>query len=129
VGELYPGLVAMVLFMSPTVAQTPDLAQRFVTAYLRGQRDYYRAFVQRAGGQEEMTQILMQYTPIREPRLIERMATHRVEPNGEMDPRTLYELQDYFLRFGSQQQRTDLSRVIDGSYAENAVSRLGHMAP
>lgn len=129
VGELYPGLVAMVLFMSPTITQNPDLGRRFVTAYLRGQRDYYRAFVQNAGGKEEMTQIILQYTPIREARLIERMATHRVDPNGEMDPRTLYELQDYFLRFGSQQQRIDLGRVIDSSYSDYAVSRLGRVAP
>ena len=129
VGELYPGLVAMVQFMSPIIAQNPDVGRRFVTAYLRGQRDYYRAFVQGAGGKEEMMQILLQYTPIREPRLIERMATHRVEPNGEMDPRTLYELQDYFLRFGSQQQSVDLSRVIDSSYADYAVSRLGRITP
>ena len=126
-GEIYPGLVGMVLFMSP--ATDPEVGRRFVTAYLRGQRDYYRAIQANEGGRERMIEILLQYTPIREAALLEQMAVHLVEPNGEMDPRTLNELQEYFLRFGSQQQRVDLNRVIDRSYTDYALSRLGRLAP
>jgi hypothetical protein len=57
------------------------------------------------------------------------MTTHVVDPNGAMDPRTLKELQDAFVRYGTQQQQVDLGRVIDGSYAEQAVQCLGQMAP
>jgi NitT/TauT family transport system substrate-binding protein len=128
-GDIYPGLAAMVMFMSPVAAREPDLGQRFVTAYLRGQRDYYRALLQNAGGREQMIETLLQYTPLRDPALVERAATHRVEPNGEMPPGSLDELQGYFLRYGSQQQRVDLAQVIDPSYAEQAVSRLGRVAP
>jgi len=49
-GEIYLGFVATVLLMSPVFArEQPNAAQRFVTAYLRGQRNYYRAFVQDQG--------------------------------------------------------------------------------
>ncbi|HZR99987.1 MAG TPA: ABC transporter substrate-binding protein [Chloroflexota bacterium] len=129
-GQIYPGLVAMVLLMSPVFArEQPEAAQRFVTAYLRGQRDYYRAFVQDQGGKEEIFQYLQQYTPVADPHLLPRMTTHIVDPNGVMDPRTLNELQDAFVRYGTQQQKVDLGRVIDGAYAERAVQRLGRAAP
>ncbi|HEY7061200.1 MAG TPA: hypothetical protein VII06_06960 [Chloroflexota bacterium] len=69
------------------------------------------------------------YTPVTDPHLLPRMTTHVVDPNGAMDPRTLKELQDAFVRYGTQQQQVDLGRVIDGSYAEQAVQCLGQMAP
>jgi NitT/TauT family transport system substrate-binding protein len=129
-GQIYPGLVAMVLLMSPVFAgEQPEAARRFVTAYLRGQRDYYRAFVQNQGDRDQIFQYLQEYTPIADPRLLPRMTTHVVEPNGVMDPHTLNELQDAFVRYGTQQQKVDLGRVIDSSYAEGAVQRLGPMAP
>lgn len=120
----------MVLLMSPVFArEQPEAAQRFVTAYLRGQRDYYRAFVQNQGDKDEIFQYLRQYTPVADPHLLPRMTTHVVAPNGLMDPRTLNELQDAFVRYGTQQQKVDLNRVTDSSYAERAVQRLGQFAP
>ena len=38
-------------------------------------------------------------------------------------------MQDYFVSFGTLQQKVDLSKVIDGSYAEYAVSRIGRQNP
>ena len=52
-----------------------------------------------------------------------------VDPNGAMGPRTLNELRDAFVRYGTQQHKGDLGRVIEGSYAEQAVQRPGQMAP
>jgi NitT/TauT family transport system substrate-binding protein len=44
--EAYPGAVTMVVMLSPVFARDQaDAARRFVTAHLRGQRDYYRAFL------------------------------------------------------------------------------------
>jgi NitT/TauT family transport system substrate-binding protein len=125
-----PGTPIMNLALSPVFAQQqPEAARRFLVAYLRGQRDYYRTFVKHEGGREEFDAILTKHTPIRDPRLFDRMATHDVEPNGVMDPTVMYEMQDYFVRYGTQQQKVDLSKVIDSSYAEYAVTRLGRMNP
>src|SRR5262249_21882493 len=118
------------LVMSPVFAQQqPDAAKRILVAYLRGQRDYYRTFMKNEGGREEFDATLMKYTPIQEPRLFTRMATHDIDPNGAMDPTVMYEMQDYFVKYGTQPQRVDLSKVIDGSYAEYAVTRIGRVNP
>jgi NitT/TauT family transport system substrate-binding protein len=125
-----PGIPIMNLVMSPTFAQQqPEAAKRILVAYLRGQRDYYRTFMKNEGGREEFDATLMKYTPIQEPRLFTRMATYDIDPNGVMDPTVMYEMQDYFVRFGTQPQRVDLSKVIDSSYAEYAVTRIGRMSP
>jgi len=128
-GQLFfPGTPIQVVGMSPVFAeQQPEAARRFLVAYLRGQRDYYRTFVLGEGDREEFYAVLKKYTPIQDSRLYPRMTTHDVDPNGVMDPTVPNELQTYFLKYGTQQQRVDLSQVIDSSYAEYAVSRLGRM--
>src|SRR5579883_1927989 len=128
-GQIYPGLVAMTLIVSPVFARDqPEAARRFVTAYLRGQRDYYRAIMKDEGGKDELYQILSQYTPIHDLSLFARMATHDVDPNGQLDPRTIDEQQDYYVRYGTQQQKLDSSRVLDPSYSQYAVERLGRIS-
>jgi NitT/TauT family transport system substrate-binding protein len=95
-GEIYPGLVAQVQLLSPVFAERqPEAARRYVTAWLRGQRDFHHTFVKNEGGREEFYEILQQYTPIKDTRLYPRMATHLIDVNSEMDPTTLNELQDY----------------------------------
>ena len=108
-------------------ADQAEGARQFVTAYLRGQRDYYRAVIKDEGGKDELWQILSQYTPIHDLSLFPRMATHDVDPNGELNPRTIEEQQDYYTRYGTQQSKLDVSRVLDSSYSEYAVGRLGRI--
>jgi NitT/TauT family transport system substrate-binding protein len=127
-GQIYPGLVAMTMIVSPIFARDqPEGARGFVTAYLRGQRDYYRAIMKDEGGKDELFQILSQYTPIHDLSLFPRMATHDVDPNGVLDPHTVDEQQDYYVRYGTQQQKLDLGRVLDPSYSQYAVERLGRV--
>ena len=38
-------------------------------------------------------------------------------------------MQDYFLKAGTQQQRLDMTRVVDRSYLDYALGRLGRVAP
>ena len=40
---------------------------------------------------------------------------------------TFEEMQEYFLKYGTQQQRLDFSKVIDQSYIDYAIQRLGRM--
>lgn len=130
-GEFFfPGTPIQVVAFSPIFAeQQPEAAKRFLVAYLRGARDYIRTFMKREGGRDEFDQILLKYTPIQDPKLFDRMATHDMDPNGAMDATVMDELQEYFVRYGVQQQKVDLGKVIDPTYAEYAVSRLGRVNP
>ncbi len=129
-GQIYAGVVPFVLALSPVFEQQqPEAVRRFVTAWLRGQREYYRAYIKNEVDKTEYNHILSEYTPIHDDALLIRMASSTVEVNDRMDPRTIDELQDYYVRYGTQQQKIDLSRVLDTSYGDYAVQRLGPMAP
>jgi NitT/TauT family transport system substrate-binding protein len=127
-GDAYPGAVTMVLVVSPGFARNhPDAVRRFVVAHLRGQRDYYRAIVKDEGGRDEVIASLIAHTPVKDPGLYSRMGMHAVDPNGTMDERVLDDYQDYFVRMGTQQRKLDLGRVIDRSYVDYALQRLGRL--
>jgi NitT/TauT family transport system substrate-binding protein len=128
--ELWPTLVTDVLMFSDRFAQDqPEAARRFVTAHLRAQRDYYRAFVQ---GQDpalraEIVRILVERTNVKDPALYDRMALHAVDPNGAVDPAIVAEVQDWFASKGVVQVKIDPERIVDRQYLDYALQRLGRI--
>jgi len=124
-GEMVPNLSILLLMMSPVFARdNPEAGKRFVTAWLRGQRDYWQAPRDEAA-RTEIVGILVKYLPIKDPALMARTISDSVALNGEIDERPLDDMQNYFVRLGTQPQRVDLSRMIDRSYLEYALERLG----
>ena len=103
------------------------IPSRFAVDHLRAQRDYWRAFVREEGGKDEIIQIFTKHTMIKDPALYARMSMHGVEPNGLLDEQVLNDMQDYFVRVGNQREKIDLSRVVDRSYVEYALERLGRV--
>jgi NitT/TauT family transport system substrate-binding protein len=125
-GELEPEMAANVLAISPAFAeQQAEAARRFMAAHLRGQRDYYRAIQRNEGGRDEIIQILIKHTPIKDPSLYSRLLTSPVDPNSELNPRLLDPAHDFYLRQGVVSQSVEVSRLIDRSYADYALERLG----
>jgi hypothetical protein len=96
-------------------------------AWLRGQRDYYRSVIAQQGGAEEVYEVLSKYTTIKDPTMFPRIGFNGADPNGDIPEASLYDYQDAFLRYGTQQQRVDLSRVIDRSYLNQALEDMGRV--
>jgi NitT/TauT family transport system substrate-binding protein len=127
-GVLQPEMAANVLVISPPFAdQQPEAARRFMAAHLRGQRDYYRAIQKNDGGRDDIIQILIKYTPIKDSNLYDKLLTSPVDPNLEMDERLLNAVQDFYLRHGVVPQRLEAKQVVDRSYADYALQRLGRL--
>ena len=72
---------------------------------------------------------MTQHTQLKDPAQYARLGWHGVDPNGELDIAVLDDMQDYFLKVGTQQQRLDMTRVVDRSYLDYALGRLGRVAP
>ena len=127
-GEVFPNAIGVVMVISPQfTAEQPDAARRYVTAYLRAVRDYYRAFVTNEDpvAREQITQALMKHTPVKDSALYPLLGWPGVDPNGGLDERMLDEMQDYLLRRGTVREKLDVSRVVDHSYVAYALERLG----
>jgi NitT/TauT family transport system substrate-binding protein len=126
VGDVVPGFNTDVLLYGPSFIQKqPEVAQRFMIAFLRGQRDYYRAFVENKGGQDSVIQDFARYSRIKDPNTWKLLATFGIDPNGSIDVSTLEQMQDYFLKAGTQKDKIDMAKAVDLSYAQNAAKILG----
>jgi len=131
-GDLAPGIRPISLLASASFAsENPEALRRFLIAFSRANFDYWHAFMKkdRPGDQEAIIQILTRHTALKDPKLFEDIASHRglpdIDPNAAVDTRSLEDMQQFYLKEGTQQQHVDLSKVIDNSYLRDALKRLG----
>lgn len=134
-GDLFPNYDPFLLVSSPKFKQTqPDALNRFVTAHLRGQRDYYAAFVKGQADPSQKASIinsLTAHTSVKDAKVWNELADkgrmHSIEPNGQLHPQGFDQLQDFFMRAGTQKERIDISKVIDRGPMDYALQRLGRL--
>ena len=127
-GQIVPDEYPQVLYASEAfIQENPEAGRRFVTAHLRGQRDYYRAFVQNEADRSEIIQWMIKYTPVKDAAMYDKMRFHGVEPNGYLDPRPIDRYQDFCIEKGILPQRVDVNKLIDTQFIEYAVNRLGRL--
>jgi NitT/TauT family transport system substrate-binding protein len=123
--QIYPNQqVAVLLYGSDLVQHRPDVAERFMKAYLKGVRDYNNAFrknIDRAG----IVEILSRNTNVKKPELYEKMVMPGLDPNGTINISGMTNDMNWFLANGFLKQSVDVSGAIDTSFAEKAVKQLG----
>ena len=125
-GDLFPGAVGSALGMSPNVIQThPEAAQRFIYATLRGHRDYYHAFISKDTDKTQLVQILINNTPVKDPKLYDTIGLATVDLVPTMDTASWDVLQNYFVKIGLQQEKADLNKYVDNAYIKKAADQLG----
>jgi len=126
--EVYPGAITNALIISPVFAQSqPEAARRFVTAQMRGQREFWHAFIRKdtPAAQDEIIDVLTKYTPVKEPQQWRETVMPGVGLNGELSDAMVDDFQSYFVKAGSQREKIPISQVVDHSYVEYALERLG----
>jgi NitT/TauT family transport system substrate-binding protein len=101
-----------------------DIATRWMTAYLKGVRDYNDAFFKNRN-RPEIVDILSQSLVVKDPALYDRMAFAACDPDGQVSIASLQAQMDYAVASGDVAAPLDLAKVVDGSFAEAAVARLG----
>ena len=128
--QAYPGAITELIVMSPTFAQEqPEAAKRFMVAFLRGQRDYYAAFVGNTNpaGRNDIITILTKYTAIKDPATYANLGMSGADPNGEFNDQVLSDMEDFFVAGGTLPAKVDVARMVDHSYAQTAVQQLGRI--
>lgn len=124
--DLVPGMEIGVLIYGPTFAeQHADAARRFMVAYLRAARDYYRAFFGDGQGRAEIVELMTRITPIKDPALLGRIAPTWLDPNGDVNTASLRDTQRWYVERGDQTTEVDLQRAVDPSFVAFALQRLG----
>ena len=124
--DLAPGIETGVLIYGPTFAeQRTDAARRFMVAYLRAARDYYRAFFGDGQGRAQIVELMTRITPIKDQGLLMRIAPTWLDPNGTVNLASLRDTQRWYVERGDQSAEVDLQRAVDPRFATFALERLG----
>lgn len=129
-GELLaPGReIADVLF-SAAFAAREETARRFMVAYLRGVRDYVRAFFDFRSDPRPVAEALARRLPVRVPELYARMGMPYVDPNGEVNVDDLRAQQEWYVAQSQVTRAVDIRQAVDDRFARHAVSVLGRWEP
>jgi NitT/TauT family transport system substrate-binding protein len=123
--EIYPEHNTSVIMYSPQFgAEKPAAARDFMVAYLRGVRDLTDAF-DKGRDKAAVVDLLTRRTNVKEAAIWERLPAPSVNPDGYVITRTLAEDQDLYAEMGSVPVKVDMARVVDNSYVDYAIARLG----
>ncbi len=121
--ELYEGQQGGITMFGPKISK--DMGNRFMVAYVKGLRDYYDAFGKQKKNTARMIEILANNTPVKDKALYEKMRWDYYNPDGYVNtPAVAYDL-DWYAAHDYVKQKPDLSKVIDNSYVDFAISKLG----
>ena len=126
---IYPGQqTAVVLFADAFIKKRRAVAQKFMVAYIRALRDYNDALKDGriAGpGADQIIAILTKYTRIKDPKVYRAMTPFAANPDGHVNKASLQNDYDFFKSRGLISGHITVDQVIDNSFADEAVRRLG----
>jgi NitT/TauT family transport system substrate-binding protein len=125
IDEFAPNAMNGLVAYAPSFIQNqPEAAKRFMVAYLRGLRDYIDAF-DHGIGKDEMVDLLIKHTPVKNRALYATMQPVGFDPNGLINVDYLRVEQDIYAREGLLTDPADVSALVDLQYVEYATARLG----
>ncbi len=126
--EIYPGQQVAVVGFGPLITRRdPALGRRFMVAYLKGVRDYHRAFSS-GTGKAEMIEILAKYASLA-PAVLQDIVPAGLNPDGYVNVDGVQQDQAFFVERGQMPAPIDVGQLIDHSYVEAALRVLGPYAP
>jgi NitT/TauT family transport system substrate-binding protein len=128
----YPNQQITVVVYSSSFGQTkPDVAKRFMVAYVRALRFYRDAL--RNGhltGPTANEMISIMATDLHlDPAVLRQMVAASMDPNGRVNAKSLTEDYNIYKQFGLINGNVDMDKVIDMSFVDAAVATLGTYKP
>lgn len=132
--EFYPRqTVAVVLYGSNFMKKRPEVARRFITAYLKGARFYNGALNDghfAGANAPELIDILAEHTRYKDKTLYPKMVPNGCNPDGKVDRASLEtDLAFYRENKFVESDKIGVADVLDESYIESALKTLGPYKP
>jgi len=125
--EIYPYQQNAALLYGPQfMANQRDVAQRFMVAYVQGLRYYNDAFT-KGLNKADVVAILARNTKV-DPSVVERMTPVGLNPDGYINMDAFAADVDWWTSQGFIKTRVDPAEVVDNSFVDYAIARLGRYA-
>ncbi|MGE0801830.1 MAG: ABC transporter substrate-binding protein [Lautropia sp.] len=126
VDEVYPNQQYTAVFYGPGIIKRPDVAERFMQAYIQGARFYNDALKTKQGKDwEELVTVLAKYTTVKDRALYEKMTFPGINPDGYLNLKGMQDDMKWFVESGRMKESIDIARMVDHSYIEKALAKLG----
>ncbi len=119
-----PMTIAVIMANSDWVKANPELVQKYMTAWLRGAREYCQAYHGASNRQEIIDELVSTKTaPSRE--LLEKYPWPARSPNGKINVASMLDINAWYVTNKMSTQRFPAERVVDPSFIDKAVQTLG----
>ncbi len=123
-----PMTIAVIMANTDWIKANPDLAQRYVTALLRGARDYCNAYHGGADRQEVIDALVTSKTePRRE--LLEKYPWPARSPYGKINTASMLDINAWYVTNKLSAEKFPPERLVNASFVEEADKTLGPFQP
>jgi NitT/TauT family transport system substrate-binding protein len=119
-----PDAQTALLVYGTSMAKRPDVANRFMVAYVKSLRDYNDAFFKNKNKQE-IIDILVKYSVIKEAALYEKMFPTGLNPDGYVRMKGIALDLAWYKENNLLQKDIKLEDAVDNKYVDFAVKQLG----
>ena len=123
-----PMTIAVIMVNTDWAKKNTALLRNYYTAYLRGVRDYCNAY-HGSPVKEEIVAALIRHGSERRPELLHKYPWPARSANGRINIASMLDMQDWFIKNGFARAKFPAERLVDLSYADFAVQKLGPFAP
>jgi len=126
--EIIPNHQIAVLLYSENFGKTPEVAKKFMRAYLKGVRFYNGALKDgRMTGPnaDEVIAILSESTPIKDPAIYKAITPTGMNPDGKVNVQSLADDLAFYKEQGLITGDIRADQVVDHSFVEAALKEMG----
>jgi NitT/TauT family transport system substrate-binding protein len=127
--EMYPyHQIAVILYGGRFAKERPQVAQRFMRAYLRAVRDYNDSLdgAKFKGPEgDAMIAVLTEFGPIKDASIYRKIGMHACNPDGTLNVPSLAEDLEIFRKEGLIEGKPTIEQALDVSFRDAAVKELG----
>ena len=107
------------------IREQQEAGRQFMVAYLKGVRDYYRAFLQGIDRQG-IAELLAQNTALKDVEIYSNLvAPYGIDPDGAVDTDSLRAQYSYWIERGAAQAGFDIANAMDLQFLRYAIEQLG----
>jgi NitT/TauT family transport system substrate-binding protein len=119
-----PMTIAVIMVNTDWAKQNHDAVQGYVTAYLRGVRDYCNAY-HHGSVRKEMIESIVRHGAERNPKLLNNYPWVARSPELRVNVASMLDMQNWYVANKYSAAKLSADRLLDMSYADAAVKKLG----
>jgi ABC-type nitrate/sulfonate/bicarbonate transport system substrate-binding protein len=123
-GEYDPDAQTALLVFGTSMTTRPDVANRFMTAYVKSHRDYNDAFF-KDKGKKELIDLLCKYSVVKDPVMYEKMFPVGLNPDGYLRMKGIEMDLAWYKQRNLLKTDIKLQEVVDNKYVDFALNILG----